>query len=456
MVSSPSTGISAGTSEPGAAGPRPPRRRVWVVLALAAIVGLAWWQFHGRAAAVPSAAAASADSPAGGRRGRGAAAVPVVVATATRGGIPVYLRGIGTVTAANTVTLRTRIAGQIIKVDFREGQTVARGEVLAEIDPRPYEVVLQQASANLAQAKGNLARDEANEADAKIEYERYGQLLERGIVSREQFDQEKATEQSANASIVADKAAIQSNQAAVDAARLNLAYCHITAPLGGRIGLRQVDPGNYVQPTDATGLAVVTQTQPITAVFNLPQDSLPKVYAELRAGRHPVVEAWDQGNAKRLATGELLTIDNTIDTTTGTYRLKAMFDNRDNALFPNQFINVRLLADTDQGLTIVPSAAIQRGPQGTYVFTVQARKAGLRPVNVKITEGDVAGIDRGLSPGEQVVTDGADKLENGTLVALTAAAGGGSLPAAGAAPATAAGAAKTGGSRHHGPTSGGR
>ncbi len=331
------------------------------------------------------------------------APVSVVIAAAKSGTLPVYLSGLGTITPLSTVTVHTRVDGQLNSVAFREGEFVHKGDLLAQIDPRPYQV-------QLTQAQGALAKDQASQKDAIIDQGRYDTLWKEGVIPRQQYDTQIALVGQYDGSIKAD-------QGLIDSAKLNLLYCRITAPVSGRIGLRLVDPGNIVHAADAGGLLVITQVQPIAVIFSLPQEQLPQVYNKIRAGAKLPVELYGQDNVTRLGTGELLTIDNQIDPTTGTYKLKATFANADNALFPNQFVNTRLLVDERSGLTLVPAAAVQRGPQGTYVYAVGPNNTvELRPVTVAITEGNTAGLSSGLSPRESVVIDGQDKLQNGSRI----------------------------------------
>lgn len=381
--------------------PAHPRRRyagwIWLIVIVAAGYGL--WRY--RQVALPAPA-----STAGGRHGAAQAKVPVVAVAARGGNVPVYLRNIGTVTPNYTVTLHPLVGGEIIDVNFQEGQFVNKGDLLIQIDPRPYQ-------AALAQAQGALAHDTALYNDDEIDYQRYLALYQQNVISKQQVDSQQAL-------VNEYKGAMVSDQANIDTAQLNLAYSRITAPITGRIGLRQVDPGNVVQAGTATGLAVITQVQPIAVLFNLPQEDLQQVYPQLRAGEHPRVAAFDSSNTKELAEGELETIDDTIDPTTGTFRCKAMFPNANNALFPDQFVNMRMLVGNDGGLTIVPPAAIQRGPNGTYVFVVSAKNTvSVRQVTEKLTEGNQAGLSDGLKPGERVVVDGADKLQDGSQVSVT-------------------------------------
>ncbi len=345
--------------------------------------------------------------------------IPVVAATAYRGDMPVYLQGLGTVTANNTVTVKTRIDGQLIRVNFTEGQFVHEGDVLAEIDARPYQVALDAAQGNLAQAQGNLAKDEAALRDAQVNYVRDQELFKEQIIAKQQLDTQLATADQMRGSIQADQAAIAADQAAIASAKLNLTYTKITAPLGGRIGLRQVDAGNMVHAADTGGIAVITQLQPIAVIFSLPEEQLPPVLKKLREGAKLRAEAYDQNNTEKLAEGTLLTVDNQIDTTTGTSRLKAVFPNNDFALFPNQFVNIHLWLETKRNAIIVPAVAIQRGPTGTFVYLVESGgKVTVRPVKVGLTEGNDVLIDDGLEPGDSVVVDGAEKLVDGMQVTL--------------------------------------
>lgn len=340
------------------------------------------------------------------------AVVPVGVATAARRDVPVYLKGLGNVTASNTVSVRSRVDGQLAQINFREGQNVNKGDLLAVIDPRPFQVALNEAQANLF-------RDQAQLKDAQRNYERFKSLLEEsGAVSQQQVDTQRATAGQLEGAVRAD-------QAQIDNAKLNLVYSHITAPISGRIGLRLVDAGNMVHAADANPLLVITQLRPIAVVFTLPQDDLPNVARHMNQGRL-VVEAYSRDDQTKLATGYLLTIDNQIDQTTGTGRLKAIFDNQDNVLWPNQFVNVRLLLETHKDSTVVPSVAIQTGPQGSYVFSVKADKTvEVRPVTVSFTQNNVATIASGVAPGDVVVVDGQDKLQAGSKVDPHTGGGGG-------------------------------
>jgi len=350
-------------------------------------------------------------------------AVPVAVAAAVVQDMPVYLTGLGSVTAYNTVSVKSRVDGELKQVNFREGQQVNKGDLLILIDPRPYQVQLEQAQAQLF-------KDQASLRDAQLNYERYRDLLKQsGAMSQQQVDTQKATADTFEGAVRAD-------QATIDNAKLQLDYCHITAPVTGRIGLRLVDAGNIVHATDANPMLVITQLQPISVIFTLPEDSLPAVVKRMKQGTL-TVDAYDRDDKIKLATGTLLTMDNQIDQTTGTDRLKATFDNRDGVLFPNQFVNIRLLLDVRKDSTIIPSVAVQRGPQGSFVYVVKADKTvEARPVTVALTQSNQSALSSGLQAGEVVVTDGQDKLQNGAKVESRSPTGNSNTPQPTTQPAT--------------------
>jgi multidrug efflux system membrane fusion protein len=392
---------------------RPAKSRWWIwVVVLAVVLGGVWYYRGAQAKTeAQNPAGAGGNAAGGGKGGKGGGggtpAVPVVVATAQHGDLPVYFNGLGTVTAYNTVTVRSRVDGAIVKVNFTEGQFVHEGDALVEIDPRPYQVALEQ-------AEGQLAKDQATLKDVQVDLDRYKLLFKEGVIPKQQLDTQEASVGSSNGSIKAD-------QAAIDAAKLNIVYSHITAPISGRVGLRLVDVGNIVHAADTTGLLVITQLQPIAVIFTLPQDQLPQVVGKLRSGPQLTVEAWDRDDTSKITNGKLATIDNQIDVTTGTYKLKAVFNNEDNALFPNQFVNVHLLVDTKKDLTLMPVAAIQRGPQGTYVYVAQSgNTVKIATVNIAQTTGNTVGLSAGdVKPGDSIVIDGQDKLQDGTKIIAT-------------------------------------
>jgi membrane fusion protein, multidrug efflux system len=329
-------------------------------------------------------------------------AVPVGVATVQERDFPVYLTGLGSVLAFNTVALKTRIDGQITQVNFQEGQDVSEGELLIQIDPRPYQVALDQAIANLQ-------RDEAQLNNAKAQYERMKALYAGGVIAKQDLDTQEASFGQYEGTIAADKAAIAS-------AKLNLVYTRITSPINGRIGLRQVDIGNYVQASSSTPMVVITQVHPIAIVFTLPEDQLQAVRQRMKQGTL-VVDVYSRDDTTKLSTGKLLTIDNQIDQTTGTAKLKAVFENPESTLWPNQFVNVHLLLETRKDAITMPAAAIQRGPQGTFTYLVDNNNiVQMKPVQIALTQGNVVVIASGVEPGDRVVTDGQEKLQAGSRV----------------------------------------
>jgi membrane fusion protein, multidrug efflux system len=371
--------------------------------------GYRWWLL-----AKPAAADATASQPAdaggggkkggrGGRGGGGGGRAAVVTVAARKTNMPVYLRGLGTAAAFNIVTVRSRVDGQLMHVAFKEGQFVQQGDLLAEIDKRPFEV-------QLAQAKGQLARDQALLLSAKKEQERDQSAVDRGLMPKQTLDLQTA-------SVGQYEGAIQTDQAAIDNANLQITYSRIPAPISGVVGLRIVDEGNIVRAADPSGIVVITQIQPVSVFFPIPEDNLGDVLKKVHAGQQLRVEAWDHDDVKKIAEGVLVTADNQIDVTTGTAKLKAVFDNQSNALYPNQFVNVRLLVDTLKDAVVIPGATIQRGTQGTFVYVVKENQtAELRVVTIKLTEGSDVAIASGLEAGEMVVQEGMDKVQDGAKV----------------------------------------
>lgn len=384
------------------------------------------------ALAAALSACSSTDTKAASVRSNALPPVPVAVTAARRMDLPVYLSGLGTVTPSNSVSVKSRVDGQLTEVAFKEGQQVVKGQLLAVIDPRPFEV-------QLAQARATLAKDQAQLRDAQLNLQRFQDLLKQsGAVSQQQVDTQSAL-------VDQLEAATHTDEAQISSAQLQISYCHITAPLSGRIGLRLVDAGNIVHASDQNPLLIITQLQPIAVVFSLPEDQLPSVAQHMKAGPLQVL-AYSRDDQTQLAAGQLLTIDNQIDQTTGTGRLKAMFDNRNNELWPNQFVNARLLLESRRNVVVVPAAAVQRGPQGTFAYVVTSEKtAEARPVTVSLTQGNLSAIAQGLAEGESVVTDGQDKIQNGSKVeprvsqpvrGSNGANGGSGTPAAGGASTT--------------------
>lgn len=378
---------------------------IGIVLLLAG-AGLVWYYGFG---------APAATAPKGGRFRMALDMPPVRVVSAEQRDIDVSLRALGTVTPINTVTVRSRLDGEMVKVYFTEGQVVQAGQVLAEIDARPYEVAL-------AQAQGTQAENMARLNNARVDFASFESLYAQQLIPKQQLTSQEAL-------VKQIEGTIQSNEAQVNNARLQLSYTKIVAPISGRLGLRQVDAGNLVRSSDANGIVVITQMQPISVIFTVPETDLPAVQTAMRRSGSPPVEAWDRAETVRLATGALKTVDNQIDTTTGTIRLRAEFDNRDDRLFPNQFVNIRLNVATVDDATVVPSAAIQRAAFGTFVYVIRDDDtATVRRVALGPAEGDRISISEGLTPGERVVLEGVDALREGTKVEIVDA-----LPAATAA-----------------------
>jgi membrane fusion protein, multidrug efflux system len=364
--------------------------------------GYYYWQW--RMAPSPTAAAgATKGAPGGGPR-----VTPVIAAAVTQGDIDVIVNGLGTVTPLRTVTVRTRVDGELVRVRFQEGELVKEGQLLAEIDPRAFQVQLQQ-------AQGQLARDRALLENARLDLERYKTLFQQDSIAKQQVDTQASLVRQYEAAVTMDRSQIEN-------AKLQLAYSRITAPISGRIGLRQVDPGNIVRSGDQNGLVVITQLQPVAVLFTVPQDLVPAVMKRLHSGEQITVEAWDREQKTRLAEGRLASADNQVDPQTGTVKLKAQFANDDGGLFPNQFVNARMKLDTLRDVVIVPSAAVQRGAQGMFVYVVKADKTvELRPVTLGPLDGQRQSISSGLRAGETVVTDGVDRLRPGAQVEVAAA-----------------------------------
>lgn len=432
-VQEPAAELPASEPRKSLPAPEAPRgsvtRKVIVVLVIALAVGAAVWKIHNNTVTENQTAArlaAAADRP-----------VPVQVSPVAEKTMPIYLTELGTVTAYNTVTLKSRVDGQLLRVNVREGQAVKAGQLLAEIDPKPYQ-------AAVAQAQGQLAKDQANAVNAHAEAARYTALYQAGVVSKESQQAQLSTSGQAQGSIDADQAAIQ-------AAKVNLGYTKITSPITGVVGLRLVDPGNIVHASDASGLLVVTQLQPIAVIFTLPEDQLPQVLDLMRGGNRLAVEAYDRSGTTHLASGHVLTVDNQIDPTTGTVKVKAVFDNKDGALFPNQFVNVRLILEQKKNALVIPASALQTGNEGNFVFLMKqgqppasqtsgassnapavaqpeaTQKSGehksrtnyyveAQPVQVDLTEGTQVILKGGLKADDQVVVDGQEKLKDGSKV----------------------------------------
>jgi membrane fusion protein, multidrug efflux system len=366
----------------------------WTLLLLA-IIGAAVWHYS-----------RPETQPKTGGRNQFGGPVPVGVATVQRGDMPVTLTGLGTVVPLATVTVKTQINGYLTEVAFQEGQMVKKGDFLAQIDPRPYQVALEQ-------AEGQLAKDQALLKNAQLDLQRYNTLVAQNSIARQTRDTQVSL-------VAQDQAAIKTDQAQIDAQKLNLVYCHIVSPVTGRVGLRQVDAGNYVQTSDANGIVVVTQLQPISVIFTLPEDNLPAVMKQVHAGATLSVAAYERTGTTELGKGHLETVDNQIDTTTGTVKLRAIFDNEQEILFPNQFVNVKLLVDTLHDTDIVPVAAIQHGAAGAFVYVVKPdQTAAVHKVKLGPGDGQHIAVLDGLQPGEKVVVDGSDRLREGAKIALT-------------------------------------
>ncbi|MGE8617999.1 MAG: MdtA/MuxA family multidrug efflux RND transporter periplasmic adaptor subunit [Achromobacter spanius] len=382
------------------------RRVVGLVVLLLVVAGVAWFALR------PTPKQAGARGPGGARPSMAAMAnmpVPVRIATATQQDIDIYLKSLGTVTAYNTVTVRSRVSGELVDVAFQEGQRVKAGDLLAQVDPRAFQVALDQARGTQMQ---NLAQLE----NARRDLQRYQALFKQDSIAKQQVDTQAAL-------VRQYEGTVKSDQANVDNAKLQLDYARITAPISGRLGLRQVDRGNLVSSSDTNGLVVITQTQPISVVFTLPETQLPEVRGEITAGRTLPVDAYDRADTRRIATGVLETLDNQIDVTTGTLKLKAKFENADDALFPNQFVNVRLHVLTRKDVTAIPTAAVQQGSAGAFVFLVQQDDTiVVRPVKLGAINNGMVAVNEGLQPGDRVVTEGTDRLRAGAKVEIVGGA----------------------------------
>jgi multidrug efflux system membrane fusion protein len=393
-------------------GPPPVKSRSRFSIALVILIivaGIVWWTRHD-------------EAPQRTGAGRGGQTMSIVPATIAKGDIGITLNALGTVTSLATVTVRTQISGYLMKIDFTEGQDVKKGDLLVEIDPRPYE-------AALAQAKGQLARDEALLKGAQVDLTRYQGLAAQNAVPHQTLDTQVAL-------VAQDQGTVEADRGTVRSAEVNLQFCHVLSPLDGRVGLRQVDQGNYVTPSDTNGLVVITQIDPISVLFTVPEDNLPAISKRLQAGAVLPVTAYDRGGTNKIADGTLQTFDSSIDSTTGTIKLRAQFPNQARALYPNQFVNIQLLVDTHKDVTTMPTAGIQRGVPGTFAYVIGADSTvAVRPIKLGITDGDKVEVLSGLNPGDRIVIDGADKLRDGAKINIRAEANADAPPPTGPAPA---------------------
>jgi membrane fusion protein, multidrug efflux system len=415
--------------------PHQSRLRHWIIgFVLLGLAGTAYWYWVAQAEPAKPAASTRPPFGPGARFGGGNGPIPVRVVPVRTDTIAVQIRALGTVTPLNTVTVRSRLDGELVRVLFTEGQRVQGGQLLAEIDQRPYQVALTQ-------AQGTLDENQARLKNAQSDLERYRKLAAEGLITGQQVTTQEALVQQY-------QGALQANEAQVNNARLQLAYTKVLAPLDGRLGLRQVDPGNLVRSTDPNGIVVITQVRPISVIFTVPEADLPAVLEGMRGAKRMAVEAWDRGDKVKLAEGTLQTVDNQIDTATGTIKLRALFANNDEQLFPNQFVNVRLGIQTIRDATVIPAAAVQRASFGTFAYVVNdGRKVSIRRIALGPGAGDVVSITSGLAPQERVVLEGVDDLKEGATVQIV---GEGAAPPPGQNPPP----ARTGGGRPGGRRAG--
>jgi multidrug efflux system membrane fusion protein len=374
---------------------RRPRRRTLLIVLLVLVIGISGFVMLERRQKGTVAAAKSPSQPPG---------VAITTAVAEQGSIGVYINALGSVAPVSTVIVKSRVDGQLMSVNYREGQMVKQGDLLAEIDPRPFQ-------AQLEQAEGQYQRDKALLENANIDLNRYQVAYSKNAIPKQQLDTQLAT-------VHQYEGVVNIDQGQIDNARVQLAYCRIASPITGRVGLRQVDPGNIVHAADTNGMLVITQLQPINVLFSVAEDYLPEIRQQLRRGSRLTVDAFDRTQQTKISSGALLTFDNEIDTTTGTIKLKAVFPNGDNALFPNQFVNARLLVATQRGVILVPSAAIQRNAQDSFVYVVKPdQTVAMQTVSAGTTDGNVTAV-QGLNAGDVIAIDGFDKLQNGSKISV--------------------------------------
>lgn len=381
--------------------------KILPILIIAALAAGGWYWWHSSHNSAPEKTAHAGEGKGGGRRGGTGALAPVQAAEAARQSVPHYLSGLGTVTAASTVTLRSRVDGDLMALHFTEGQQVEAGQLIAEIDPRPYQVALTQ-------AQGQLAKDQATLANARRDLARFEKLAKTNLVSQQEMDTQRSLVNETLGTLKADEGGVAS-------AQLNLTYSRVTSPIAGRVGLKQVDVGNYITSGDTNGIVVITQTHPIDLVFSLPENTISTVLTAQKSGQPIPVEAWDRSNKTLLTSGTLLSMDNQIDATTGTVKLKARFVNSDDSLFPNQFVNARLKVSTLQDAIVIPSAALQMGNEGNFVWVVNSEnQVSKKLITPGLQDSQKVVVSAGLNAGERVVTDGIDRLTEGAKVEVVA------------------------------------